>query len=101
MRDLYGEKDKRYKAFFKDTYYVNKANDATGTKYTWSQADATRYRLDASRVGNPAFDITLGDTAVYISRKPMTQAERDAKRYATFTVHMTYAARAPPEPQEG
>lgn len=96
MLDLYGEKDKRYKAFFKDTYYVNKANDATGTKYTWSQADATRYRLDVARVGNHAFDITLGDTAVYISRKPMTQAERDAKRYATFTVDMNYANPAKP-----
>lgn len=96
MLDLYGEKDKRYKAFFKDTYYVNKANDATGTKYTWSQADATRYGLSAARVGNAAFDITLGDTAVYISRKAMTQAERETKRYAVYNVDDNYADPAKP-----
>lgn len=96
MLDLYGDKDLRYKAFFKDTYYVNKANDATGTKYTWSEADAVRYKLNTSRVGNPAYDITLGDTAVYISRKPMTQAEREKKRYATYTVDMNYENPAKP-----
>lgn len=91
MLDLYGEKDKRYKAFFKDTYYVNKANDATDTKYTWSQADVTRYGLSDSRIGNHDFDITLGDTAVYIARKAMTQAERDSKRYAVYNIDDNYA----------
>ena len=69
-------KDGRYKAFFKDTYYVNNATNSTKNGYTWNEADAQRYGLSTSRVGNSAYDITLGDTAVYLSRKTYTQAER-------------------------
>ena len=67
MLDLYGEKDGRYKAFFKDTYYVNNATNSTKNGYTWNEADAQRYGLSTSRVGNSAYDITLGDTAGCIS----------------------------------
>jgi len=96
MLELYGEKDMRYKAFFKDTYYVNKATDETGTKYTWSAADAERYGLSLSRVGNPDFDITLGDTAVYISRETLTQEERDTRRYAVYNISDNYKDPAKP-----
>lgn len=91
MIDLYGDKDMRYKAFFKDTYYVNKATNEAGNGYTWDEPDAARYGLSATRVGNKAFDITLGDTAVYISRKTYTQAERDACRYAICNIEDNYA----------
>ena len=56
MLDLYGEKDGRYKAFFKDTYYVNNATNSTKNGYTWNEADAQRYGLSTSRVGNSAYD---------------------------------------------
>ncbi len=96
MLDLYGEKDKRYKAFFKDTYYVNKPTNANGDGYTWESGDAQRYGLNANRVGNAKYDITLGDTAVYISRKTYTQAERDACRYAIYNIEDNYADPAKP-----
>lgn len=90
MLDLYGKKDMRYKAFFKDTYYVNHSTKADGTGYTWESGDAARFGLNASRVGNPAYDLVLGDTAVYISRKTRTQAEKDACRYAIYNVEDNY-----------
>lgn len=96
MIDLYQEKDGRYKAFFKDTYYVNKATDQAQTVYEWNEADALRFGLSASRVGNPAFNIKLGDTAVYIPRKTYTQAERDAVRYAIYNIEDNYADRQKP-----
>ncbi len=97
MLDLYGEKDGRYKAFFKDTYYVNKPTESDGSVYTWSSTDAVRFNLDASRVGNHAYDITLGDTAIYIPRKTYTQAERDACRYAIYNVEDNYADQTTPK----
>lgn len=91
MLDLYGEKDGRYKAFFKDTYYVNNATNAAKNGYTWNAADAQRFKLASSRVGNAAYDISLGDTAIYISRKTYTQAEKEACRYAIFNIEDNYA----------
>lgn len=98
--DLYGEKDKRYKAFFKDTYYVNNPTETDGTVYTWTEGDATRYGLDKVRAGNHAYDIELGDTAVYISRKTYTLAERNASRYAIYNIEDNYAKLLLPEPKE-
>lgn len=93
MLDLYTEKDGRYEAFFKDTYYVNVSNmdGGKGTAYTWSESDADHYGLAKTRVGNAAFNITLGDTAVYISRKTYSQAERDACPYAIYNIADNYA----------
>lgn len=97
MLDLYGAKDKRYKAFFKDTYYVNNPTNTAGNGYTWEEADATRYGLSKSRVGNTQYDIMLGDTAVFISRnKTYTQAEKEACRYAIYNVEDNYANPAKP-----
>lgn len=96
MLDLYADKDMRYKAFFKDTYYVNKATSDDGTAYTWSTTDAKRYNLAEGRVGNPAFNITLGDTAVHISRKTVSQADRDRCRYAIVNIADNYADPARP-----
>lgn len=96
MLDLYVDKDKRYKAFFKDTYYINNPTDKGGTVYKWNASDAKRFNLSTSRVDNSAYDITIGDTAVYLSRKPMTQAERDSKRYAVYNIDDNYADPANP-----
>lgn len=96
MLDLYGEKDKRYAAFFKDTYYINKATEKNGTVYKWDEADAKRFNLSTARVGNSAYDITIGDTAVYLSRRKMSQEERDSKRYAVYNIDDNYANPAQP-----
>ena len=94
--DLYVEKDMRYSAFFADTYYINKANTEDGNFYKWTATDAERFKLAASRVDNSAYNIELGDTAVYISRKSYTQAERDAVRYAVCNVDDNYTDPAQP-----
>ena len=70
---------------------MNNATNSTKNGYTWNEADAQRYGLSTSRVGNSAYDITLGDTAVYLSRKTYTQAERNACRYAIFNLEDNYA----------
>ena len=96
MFDLYGEKDGRYKAFFIDTWYVNKSND--GNQYKWTAADATRFGLSDARVGNTAYNIDLGDTAVYIARgKHLTQAQRDALRYGSYNLEDNFADPANPK----
>ena len=82
--DLFADNDGRYKAFFKDVWYINNPND--GDYYKWTASDAARYGLDASRVGNAAYNILTGDTAIYISKKAYTQAERDACRYAIYNI---------------
>ena len=95
MFDLYGEKDGRYKAFFIDTWYINKPND--GSQYKWTAADAARFGLDDARVGNAAYNIEQGDTAVYIPRgKHLTQAQRNALRYATYNLEDNFADPANP-----
>ncbi|MBQ8521561.1 MAG: RagB/SusD family nutrient uptake outer membrane protein [Bacteroides sp.] len=96
MLDLYGEKDGRYEAFFKDTWYVNTATNDEGNAYTWSEGDADRFGLNHSRVGNAAYNLTLGDTAVYVSRKTYTDAERQACRYAIMNIEDNYADPAKP-----
>lgn len=70
---------------------MNNATNSAKNGYTWNEADAQRYGLSTGRVGNSAYDITLGDTAVYLSRKTYTQAERDACRYAIFNLEDNYA----------
>lgn len=88
--DLFQEKDGRYAAFFQDVYYVNKVNNTTKDGYTWTKDDATRYGLSTNRVGNTAYDIKVGDTAVYLPRKTYTQAEKDACRYAIYNLEDNY-----------
>lgn len=95
MINLYGEKDQRYAAFFSDVYYVNNANNGANG-YTWTASDAHIYGLDASRVGNHAYDISLGDTAVYLPRKTYTQAEREASRYAIYNLSDNYKDESAP-----
>ena len=98
MLDLYGKKDKRYKAFFNDTYYVNKATNADGTAYTWDEADAARFGLSNNRVGNSAFDIKLGDIAVFISSDHYyTQEEKERLNYAVYNVEDNYKDPAKPK----
>ena len=95
MFNLYDNKDGRYNAFFIDTWYINKTND--GNQYKWTSADATRFGLDASRVDNAAYNINLGDTAIYIARgQNLTQTQRDAKRYATYNLEDNFRDPANP-----
>lgn len=88
--DLYEEGDKRYDAFFQDKYYINKANTADGKGYQWTEIDAKRYGLSTNRVGNPEYNIGLGELAVYISRETYTQEERDAVPYAIYNIEDNY-----------
>ncbi len=91
MLDLYVDKDMRYDAFFNDVYYINTPTTDDKTAYTWSKTDADRYNLDVARVGNPAFNIAIGDTAVYLSRKTLSQADREKRRYAYVNLSDNYA----------
>lgn len=97
MLDLYKEGDKRYEAFFGDKFYINKANNADGTAYTWTETDANRYGLNPNRVGNSAYDIPLGELAIYISRESYTQEERDAAAYAIINIEDNYKNPAQPD----
>ncbi|MBR5464214.1 MAG: RagB/SusD family nutrient uptake outer membrane protein [Alistipes sp.] len=94
--DLYEEGDKRYDAFFQDKYYINKANTADGKGYQWTEIDAKRYGLSTNRVGNPEYNIGLGELAVYISRETYTQEERDAVPYAIYNIEDNYKDPANP-----
>lgn len=95
MINLYGEKDQRYAAFFDDVLYVNKSNNSQGG-YTWTARDASLYHLDEARAGNSAYDLSIGDTAVYLPRRTYTQAEREACRYAVYNLSDNYANPAQP-----
>ncbi len=88
MLDLYVDKDMRYDAFFSSAWLVNNPN--SGNYYTWTKEDVSRWGLDASRVGNAAYNIEIGDTAVYFSRRNYTQAEKDATRYAVYNIEDNY-----------
>ena len=95
MFNLYGNKDGRYKAFFIDTWYVNKPND--GNQYKWTAADAKRFGLDEARVNNAAFNINKGDTAIFIARgKHLTAAQRNALRYGSYNLEDNFADPANP-----
>ncbi len=95
MINLYGEKDQRYKAFFDDVLYVNKSNNDNG-KYRWTESDAKIYGLDKSRVGNAAYDLALGDTAVYLPREAYSEAQRNATRYAVYNIADNYKDQTTP-----
>jgi len=89
LLNSYIEKDQRYKAFFKDTWYVNTPTYNVADHepvYRWTANDAKRFGLDNSRVDNPAFDIALNDTMVFISRETLSEADRNSRRYATYNV---------------
>lgn len=89
MLELYGQKDTRYEGFFFDTYYINKPN--SGNYYSWTESDAKIWGLNQSRVGNSAYNIGIGDTAIYLSlRKTYSQDQKDASRYAIYNVLDNY-----------
>ena len=95
MLNLYGPQDTRYEAFFNDTYFINKPNKSNA--YTWTKSDCTIWGLDASRVGNDAYNIGIGDTAIYLSfRKQYTEAEKTASRYAIYNIKDNYKDPANP-----
>lgn len=92
---LDNRKDTRYKAYFRDTYYINKPTEKG--VYKWTETDAARYGLDKSRVGNDAYNIAIGDTAIYLTRDAMSQSEKDACRYAVYNIEDNYADPAQPK----
>ncbi len=95
MLNLYAPNDTRYEGFFFDTYYINKTG--TDNTYHWTQSDAKIWGLNESRVGNSAYDIQLGDTAIYLSlRKQYSQAQKDACRYAIYNIADNYKDPANP-----
>lgn len=101
--DLFKDNDGRYKAFFRDTYYANRRKKKATTGpyagqqvYVWTPADANRYGLDLTRVDNDQFYIPLNDTCVYISKKKLTEADRNSRRYATYNIDDNYADKTQP-----
>lgn len=98
MYNLYADRrDSRFDAFFQTVYYCNKATNAAKTAYTWNETDAKRYNLDASRAGNAAYDVALGDTIILLSRDYKSAAERNAKNYAIYNIDDNYADEANPK----
>lgn len=98
MYNLYADRrDSRFDAFFQTVYYCNKATNAAKTAYTWNETDAKRYNLDASRAGNAAYDVALGDTIIVLSRDYKSAAERNAKNYAIYNIDDNYADEANPK----
>lgn len=102
--DLFKDNDRRYKAFFRDTYYANRRKlKATSGPfkgqqvYAWTENDAKRYGLDLARVNNPEFYIPLNDTCVYISKKKLTEADRNSRRYATYNIDDNYVDQTQPK----
>lgn len=102
--DLYQDNDRRYHAFFRDTYYANRRKlKATSGPYkgqqvyAWTENDAKRYNLDLKRVNNDQFYIPLNDTCVYISKKTLTEEDRNSRRYATYNVEDNYADQTQPK----
>lgn len=98
MYELYSNpKDERFDAFFKVVYYCNKATNPEKTGYRWIEADANRYGMNDGRVGNAAYDVTLGDTIIYLSRTPLTAAEKAERKYAVYNIDDNYADPAKPK----
>ncbi|MDO5446915.1 MAG: RagB/SusD family nutrient uptake outer membrane protein [Prevotellaceae bacterium] len=102
--DLFQDNDGRYKAFFRDTYYANRRKKKATSGpyknqqvYVWTENDAKRYNLDLTRVNNDQFYIPLNDTCVYISKKKLTEADRNSRRYATYNVDDNYADQTQPK----
>lgn len=92
---LYDDRrDTRYDAYFKDTYYIN--NPTEGNVYKWTTEDAARYGLNSSRVGNSDYDIKVGDIAIYLTRDPWTQSQKDACPYAVYNIEDNYKDPANP-----
>ena len=96
MIDLYKDNDGRYEAFFSDVFYINNPNTADKKAYQWTANDCKIYGLNNARVGNAAFNIAVGDTAVYLPRKTYTQAEKEACRYAIYNLSDNYKDPAKP-----
>jgi SusD family. len=98
MYDLYSNpNDERFDAFFKVVYYCNKATNPEKTGYRWIDADANRYGMNDGRVGNAAYDVMVGDTIVYLSRTPLTDAEKKKHKYAVYNIDDNYLDPARPK----
>ncbi len=93
--DLYQGKDGRYKAFFKDTYYCNVANNSAKNGYTWTASDVERYGVSSERIGNSAYDVTLGDTIIYLAKDAYTAEQKEALNYAVYNIDDNYTSTKP------
>lgn len=98
MYELYSNpKDERFDAFFKVVYYCNKATNPEKTGYRWKEDDANHYGMNDGRVDNAAYDVMLGDTIIYLSRTPLTAAEKAERKYAVYNIDDNYADPAKPK----
>ena len=69
LLNLFAEWDLRYDVLFQEEYPVS------ADSYTWTEADVTSFMAPASLTGKT---IAKGDLGLKVSRKPVTDAEREA-----------------------
>ncbi len=82
LLQLYGAKDNRYEAFFREAYYATAA-------YTWSAGDAGKFLKNTDEfVGKK--NIAVGDTAMFFTRKSVPNAK--TKNYACFDISLLFNA---------
>jgi hypothetical protein len=82
LLDYFDEtKDNRYDGSFQEVWIANKT-------YTWTQADATKYKKDASVVGKIVREGI--DTAMYVTKKSI--ANESTRPYLVFDRDTTYFA---------
>ena len=81
LLDLYGAKDTRYAAYFREDYIAN-------TQYSWSEGDALKFKKPESFVGN--VNIYPGELAMHFTRGVV--ADATDKPYACLDRNMIYKA---------
>lgn len=81
LLQLFGEKDNRYDAFFREKYYAT-------THYSWTSGDVKRFGKAASFVGDPEKDIYANELAMLFTRKPV--AGKYTANYAVVDIDMLY-----------
>lgn len=81
LLNLYGKKDSRYEAFFRERYY------AVGD-YTWTDGDVSRFGKDASFAGRK--QIRKGELAMWFTRQSVSDAK--ARNCAVVDINMIYEA---------
>ena len=79
LLDLYGTKDARYAAYFREDYIAN-------VDYTWSESDAKKYGKPDSFVGNQK--ISVGELGLHFTRETVDKPFE--KPYACFDRTLLY-----------
>ena len=83
LLQLYKEGDMRYDALFQEAFLAP-------NQFTWTakSGDLTLYKKDFNKIKNKT--INVGDTALYFTRKHISQAQKDAASYAVVDIDMLY-----------